>query len=99
MAANLNVTYQEMEDAGSRLAAGQQEITSRLDDLRRQIAALVSAGYVTDRSSKQFEQAYADFDRGATAVIGGLSGMSNYLKAAALTFRNADEELARQISR
>ena len=97
--ANVNVTYQEMEDAAGKLSAGQQDIESKLTDLKRLVDGLVNGGYVTDKSSVSFQGSYDEFTKGATETIRGLEGMSKYLKTAAQTFRQSDEELARNLAR
>jgi len=96
---NVNVTYQEMDDAATRLSAGQQDIESKLSDLQRLVDSLVNGGYVTDTSSRSFQGSYDEFTRGATETIRGLDGMSRYLKSAAQTFRDTDEQLARSFGR
>jgi WXG100 family type VII secretion target len=92
--ANVNVTFQEMESAASRLGAGRTEIEGALAGLQRQIEGLVSSGYVTDSSSGAFLEAYNAFTTGALQTISGLDGMAAYLNAAAGTFRDADQQLA-----
>ena len=46
--ANLNVSYQEMRDAATRLTNGQDEITTKLNELKAFIESLISSGFVTD---------------------------------------------------
>jgi WXG100 family type VII secretion target len=94
--ANVNVTYHQMQDAATKLTNGQQEITDKLHQLQSFINHLVHDGYVTDRSSKVFEQSYTEFNKGATQTIEGLTGMAKFLQQAADHFRGADEDLARQ---
>jgi WXG100 family type VII secretion target len=95
--ANVNVTYQEMHSAAQRLTSGQTEITDKLNELQKLVNGLVNGGYVTDSSSKNFEAAFQEFNRGAQGVIGGLHQMSSYLTKAATTFQNADQELANSL--
>ena len=45
---NLNVTYGEMQDAATRLVNGEQDITSKLRELKSLVDSLISGGYVTD---------------------------------------------------
>ena len=97
--ANVNVTYQEMRDAGTRLTNGRQELEGVLDQLMSQVRQLVSGGYVTDSSSKQFEQSYEQFTTGAKSTISALDDMSNYLNKAAQTFEEADSSLAGSLGR
>ena len=97
--ANVNVSYEQMRAAGDRLTNGEQEINGQLDGLAREIRTLVDSGYVTDRSSKQFEMSYNEFTTGVKQVLEGLQGMSAYLKKAAATFEDADAQLAGALSR
>jgi WXG100 family type VII secretion target len=93
--ANVNVTYQDMRDAATKLRTGQTEITDKLQSLQKFVQDLVNGGYVTDRSSKQFDQSYSEFNSGATRTIEGLDGMAKFLESAAHAFEQADEELAK----
>ena len=95
--ANVNVTYEEMRDASNRLSTGKEEITQKLSELRTMINGLVNGGYVTDSSSKQFEESYTEFNDGAVKMAEGLEGMGKYLTAAADTFQQADDELAKAL--
>ncbi len=92
--ANVNVTYEQMSSAANRLTNGQTEIESQLSSLQNEVKQLVGSGYVTDSSSKQFEISYDEFNKGATQMIEGLTGMSKYLTTAASTFQDADSKLA-----
>ncbi|WP_328915397.1 MULTISPECIES: WXG100 family type VII secretion target [unclassified Streptomyces] len=93
--ANVNVTYQDMRDAATKLRSGQHEITEKLSTLQKFVQDLVNGGYVTDRSSKQFDQSYSEFNTGATKTIEGLDGMAKFLESAADAFQQADEQLAK----
>lgn len=95
--ANVNVTYQEMRDAATKLTSGKEEIISKLTELRSMVSNLVNGGYVTDSSSKQFDESYTEFNEGASKVIEGLEGMGKYLTTAADTFQQADDELAKAL--
>ena len=92
--ANVNVTYQEMRDAATKLTNGKEEIIAKLSELKNMVNGLVNGGYVTDASSKQFDQSYTEFNDGASKMIEGLEGMGKYLTTAADTFQQADDELA-----
>jgi len=95
--ANVNVTYQEMRDAATRLTRGKEDITAKLNELKAMVNNLVNGGYVTDSSSKQFDDSYTEFNDGATKMAEGLEGMGKYLTAAADTFEQADTELAKAL--
>jgi WXG100 family type VII secretion target len=97
--ANVNVTYQQMEDAASRLVNGRTEIDGMLGQLKSLVDQLVSDGYVTDSSSRSFQSSYDEFTTGAKNMIAGLDGMAQYLNQAAATFRDADTQLASSLGR
>jgi WXG100 family type VII secretion target len=91
---NVNVTYEEMQQAARQLQAAQQRIEEDLRGAKRLVENLVAGGYVTDRSSKQFQVAYTEFDTGATKTIAGLTQMGQYLDTAARAFGDTDAQLA-----
>ena len=97
--ANLNVTYGDMRDASTRLNNGEQEIESKLRELKTLVDGLISGGYVTDKSSVAFGSSYQEFNDGATKTIQGLMGMSQYLTAAADALESTDSELARALAK
>jgi len=92
--ANLNVTYADMQSAAKQLQGGEQQIEGDLSKLKKLIDNLVAGGYVTDSSSRQFEASYTEFNTGATKMIQGLTGMGQYLEAAAKAFHETDTQLA-----
>ena len=91
---NVNVTYAEMQHAATRLTSGEHQIKGDLTTLQTMINQLVQGGYVTDTSSKQFEQSYTEFTQGANKMMEGLDGMAQYLNAAAKAFHETDTQLA-----
>jgi WXG100 family type VII secretion target len=92
--ANVNVTYEEMRTAATKLKNGQAEIEGTLSNLRSLVRELVSGGYVTDKSSVAFDSSYDEFDKGANKTIEGLTGMGEYLTKAAQALQDTDEQLA-----
>ncbi|MGY2003545.1 WXG100 family type VII secretion target [Blastococcus sp. SYSU DS1024] len=97
--ANVNVTYQQMEDAAGRLTNGRVEIDGMLGQLKGLVDQLVAEGYVTDASSRSFSASYDEFTTGARNMVAGLDGMAQYLTQAAATFREADAQLAGALGR
>jgi WXG100 family type VII secretion target len=91
---NLNVTYGDMNDAANRLNSGEQDMESKLRELKTLVDSLITGGYVTDQSSVAFGNSYQEFNDGATQTIQGLQGMSTYLNKAAEALEQTDSELA-----
>lgn len=96
---NMNVTYQDMHDAASRLGQGEDDINSKLTQLKSLVDSLVSGGYVTDKSSVAFNNSYQEFNDGATKTISGLSGMAQYLNKAAQALEQTDSDLANSLKK
>jgi WXG100 family type VII secretion target len=96
---NINVSFQELTGNADRLVAGRDEIDGTLSRLQSQIAALVSAGFTTDRSSGAFADAYARFTSGAQNTIGGLNDLAGFLRTTAQTLGDVDAQLAARLGR
>lgn len=97
--ANMNVTFGEMTSRADQLAAGREEINLTLQKLQGQVNALVAQGFVTDRSSGAFQEAYNRFTSGATNTIGGLDDLAAFLRTAAQTLQDADTAIASRLGR
>lgn len=97
--ANMNVTFEQMQNAAAKLRSGQSEIESNLSNLRSLVSQLVSDGFTTSRASGAFDASYAEFNDGATKTIQGIEGMAAFLNKAAETLQNTDEELAKALGR
>jgi WXG100 family type VII secretion target len=96
---NLNVTYQDMIDAATKLSNGKKDIETKLRELKSMVDGLVNGGYVTDKSSKAFDDSYSEFNDGVTKTIEGLDGMSDYLNKAAQALQDTDTQLAGAIKK
>ncbi|WP_129339348.1 WXG100 family type VII secretion target [Cellulomonas endophytica] len=92
--ANLSVTYGDLRDAATRLAAGQEQVMGVLAELSAGIEGLVVSGFVTDQASVAFGEAYRQYSRGATDVVQGLTGLGQFLRTTATTYEDLDGQLA-----
>lgn len=92
--ANLSVSYEELSSAAGRLTAGQDEITTRLAELKSFIDSLISSGFVTDQASVAFGESYQQFTTGATQTVSALTNLGQYLNTAAQTLSETDSQLA-----
>ena len=95
--ANLNVTYDQMQAAATRLRAGQQDLETKLQELRSLVNDLVSNGFTTSAASGAFNSAYEQFTSGATQTVGGIEGMARFLDTAAQALSDTDAQLASQL--
>ena len=92
---NLNVTYDQMHSAATRLRNGHQDLESQLNELRSLVQQLVQNGFTTSRASGAFDSSYQEFTQGATRTVKGIDGMADYLNKAAQALQETDEQLAR----
>lgn len=90
----MDVSYEEMNTAATKLTTGQEEITTTLNGLKVYIDGLITSGFVTDQASVAFGESYQEFTTGATTAIEGLTGMATYLTQAAQTLADTDTALA-----
>lgn len=95
--ANIHLTYSDMTAAANQLQTGQQDLETKLQELKSYVDNLVSEGYVTDQSSVAFQEQFAQFTTNAVGVVGALEGMSTFLRSAAETMEQTDSSLANAI--
>lgn len=96
--ANVNVTYQELEDAAKYLQAGENDIKSKLADLKSHIDTLTSSGFVTDQASGQYSETYDKFTTNMNEAASALDQLAQYLMHASQTMQQTDQQLKQQFS-
>jgi WXG100 family type VII secretion target len=94
---DVDVTYQDMRDASRKLKSDKKEIDKTLKALKKYVENLVRDGYVTQKSSKDFEESFNEFEKGASQTIEGLEGMGDFLSSAADGFEDLDKKLGDSI--
>jgi WXG100 family type VII secretion target len=95
--ANLNVTYDELNQAATRLGAGKDDLTAKLNELQSLVHQLTASGFQTDQASGAFRDSYDQFTKGTTQAVDGLDGMQTFLTKAAQALQNVDQSLAQGI--
>ncbi|MEU6079268.1 WXG100 family type VII secretion target [Streptomyces sp. NPDC047108] len=96
---DVNLTYQDMEDAADKIRKHREAIDKDLKAAEKYVKKLINDGFVTEKASKQFDQSYEEFTKGATDTIEGMDGMAQFLDKAAEAFRNLDSELERGLKK
>lgn len=96
--ANINVSYAEMEQAGTQLGTGRDEITQKLQQMQQLINTLVGSGFVTDQASGKFNEAYTEYTTGANTVIAKLTEIQTFLTQTAAAMRDMDAQIAARIN-
>lgn len=91
---NIRVSYSEIEQAISHLAAGRIDITSRLRNMQTQIEQLVSSGFVTDQASGRFRESYDRYTSSTTTVIEQLNEIEHFLRQTAQAMQDLDQQIA-----
>lgn len=95
--ANLNVTYDEMDQQATRLEQSRDSITQQLQQSQSQVQSLVSSGFVTDSASGAFEQSVTDFVQSANRTIETLGTLAGNLRNTANAYRETDQQIASQM--
>lgn len=96
--ANVKVSYQEIDNAATKLVAGRDEIVSKLKVLQSQIQELVSSGFVTDKASGAYQANYDKFTQGASQTVEGLDGLAKFLRGTSSAMQELDSQLAARLN-
>jgi len=94
---NINVSYAEMQQAVKDLGNGRQEITERLGGMQIKMKGLVASGFVTDKASVKFEQAFDEYSKSAKTVIQKISEVEGFLTQTAKAMGDLDAQIAAKI--
>lgn len=94
---SIKVTYQDLEQASTKLKGGQRDVEIKLGELKTAIDGLVTAGFQTGSASGAFQASYTQFNDGATKTIAGLEGLATFLTKAAAAYKSTDEELGKAL--
>jgi WXG100 family type VII secretion target len=95
---NVNMTYEEMEQAAGQLNSAHDQISEQLGQLKARIDTLVdNGGFTTDVASKSFQAGYEEFNNGVMQTLQGLQVMSQYLHSAAQRFQELDQSTTIQV--
>lgn len=92
--ADMNVTYQDMHDAGDHLTTEHGTLEDKLNELKDYVRGLTEDGYVTSASSEAFYEAYNDFTDGVRQTLEGMLGMAQFLHDTADSLEEQDQERA-----
>ena len=89
----MSVTYDDMKSAADRLEKGEEDMNGDLENLRAYIRGLADSGFVTEKASESFNDAYEQFQHDISAGLQALSAMAKYLRDAAAELQATDERL------
>lgn len=95
--ANVNVTYGDVTDVANKLAQAKADLEQQLNQLRSRVQNLTDSGFVTDQAAPKFRASYEQWDKGTQSAIGGLEGMSQFLKEAVRMHQDLDAQLGNKL--
>jgi WXG100 family type VII secretion target len=95
--ADVDVTYQEMHDAGDHLTTEHGNLEDKLGELRDYIRNLTEDGYVTSASSEAFNETFSDFTDGARQTLEAMTGLAQFLHDTADSMEEQDQDRANAI--
>lgn len=96
--ANLNISYEELQNTSAQIGTSRDNIYNELDLLRSRINQLTSSGFVTERTSAAFNESFEKYNQGAKTTIEGLDGVIGFLKQVEITMRETDAQLAASLA-
>jgi WXG100 family type VII secretion target len=91
---NVNINYEAVTSAANFVTTHHESIVQSLTQLKSQIDSLQANGFQTDQAGPQFQEAYNQFNTGASQVINNLPTISQYLHQVVSGFQQLDQQLA-----
>jgi WXG100 family type VII secretion target len=92
--ADMDVTYDDMRNAGEHLTTQHGELEDKLNTLKDYIRNLTEDGYVTSASSEAFNETFSDFTDGAKQTLEAMTGLASFLTDTADSLEEQDQERA-----
>jgi WXG100 family type VII secretion target len=96
--ANVNVTYQELEDSARFLLSGENDLKTKFNELKARIDSLTASGFVTDMASGAYSDTYNTFTTNMTTAVSALDTLAQYLMQASQAMQSTDQQLSQQFS-
>ncbi|MEZ0090213.1 WXG100 family type VII secretion target [Streptacidiphilus sp. EB129] len=91
--ANMNVTYQEMQDSASRMRNNKSDIDAKLTECKSIVDTLTTSGFVTDQASGKFDEVHTEFVNSANQAMETLDQLSQWLDKAVSAMQDMDTQL------
>lgn len=93
---SIKVTSEQLQSTSSSLANGEQEITTKLNQLHAQVQSLVDSDW-QGAASSSFHELWDKWHQGAGQVQQALQGISQMLGKAGQTYQQTEDQLATQL--
>ncbi|RAG85930.1 WXG100 family type VII secretion target [Streptacidiphilus pinicola] len=97
--ANVNVTYQEMQDSANRMRNNKSDIDAKLTECKNIVDSLTSSGFVTDQASGRFDEVHTEFVTSANQAMETLDQLSQWLDKAVDAMQQMDSQLAGSLNK
>ncbi|MDQ2881219.1 MAG: WXG100 family type VII secretion target [Actinomycetota bacterium] len=94
----VHVDYDAVQSGISQLDSAKTEMENQLRQLQAMVNNLVQSGFHTDVASGKFQESYTQWNTGANNVLGGLDGMSGFLKNVISQHQQLDSSLGQSAS-
>lgn len=95
--ANLNVTYDELTRVAGLIDSGRDALNQQMQDLGRAVDELISNGFQTDAASGAYNEQFDDYTVKTTQAIEALTGFAEFLRQAASSMQETDNQLSSAI--
>jgi len=93
------MTYAEMQQVKAVFEKDAAAMEAALSNLLKLTDQLTSGGFVTDKASPAFVQAYNEIHKGGMQVMHGVEGLGKFLGAAVEGASQLDEQLAKALGK
>jgi WXG100 family type VII secretion target len=95
---NLNVTYEQMSDAATRMRNDKADIDSKLSECKNIVDELTQSGFVTDQASGKFDEVHNEFVNSANQLMPALDQLSQWLDKAVQAMQDMDTQMAQSLN-
>ena len=96
--ANMNVTYQEMQDSASKMRNNKADIDAKLSECKSIVDGLTASGFVTDQASGHFDEVHTEFVTSANQAMETLDQLSQWLDKAVSAMQDMDSQLSSSLN-
>ena len=97
--ADVKLSYAEMQQVKATFERDAAQMEAALSNLLKLVNQLTSDGFVTDKASPAFVQAYTNIDKGGKQVMQGIQGLGKFLGAAVEGAQQLDDQLAKALGK
>lgn len=96
--ADLDISYQKVQDAATKMALIKGDIAHALQSASRTVDELVGDGFSTPTASEEYGSSFAAFIKEAEAAVTAVGQLELFFRNVVTSFTEADADLAKPLA-